>query len=52
MEIIAYQTDRRPEYGDLAEHLLGWILQQAEDPQVMAEYDAWKKAREVQKKGA
>jgi hypothetical protein len=52
MDIIATMTNKRPDYRPLAESLLGWILQQAEDPQVMAEYEEWKKAREAQKKGA
>jgi hypothetical protein len=52
VDIIATMTNKRPDYRPLAESLLGWILQQAEDPQVMAEYEEWKKAREAQKKGA
>ena len=44
--IEAIRAEGRPDYTPLARALLPKIREAAEDPDVMAEYEDWKKRRE------
>ena len=40
-----------PDYGTLARALLPKIREAAEDPEILAEYEEWKRARDAAEKG-